>query len=296
MSTTGPVRLPTVRSAPPTWHHRGMDDRPIGVFDSGLGGLTIVRALFDLLPDEELIYFGDTDRFPYGSKSPEQLRAFSTEIADVLLDEDVKMIVVACNSASSAALEHLRETYSIPIVGVIEPGVRAAVDVTDGRLGVIGTEATIASGAYDRVVASTRTDAELFTQACPGFVELVESGDLDSAEAYGLVAMMLAPLRVEEVDTLILGCTHYPHLARTIGDVMGREVMLVSSAEETAFEVRSILEQTGLGRREEEEPPRHRFITSGDEETFETLGSRFLGPELGPVQEWTWPASAGASR
>lgn len=270
-----------------------MDERPIGVFDSGLGGLTIVRALFDLLPDEELIYFGDTARFPYGSKTPQQLRGFSSEIADVLVDHDVKMIVVACNSASSAALEHLRENYTVPVVGVIEPGVRAAVDVTDGRLGVIGTEATIESEAYDRAVASIRADVELVTQACPGFVELVETGDLDSAEAYGLVAMRLAPLRVEEVDTLILGCTHYPHLARTIGDVMGRDVMLVSSAEETAFEVRSILDQTGLGRPSADQPPSHRFITSGDEETFETLGSRFLGPELGPVQEWRWPAEQG---
>lgn len=265
-----------------------MDDRPIGVFDSGLGGLTIVRALLDLLPEEHLIYFGDTARFPYGGKDSAELRRFADEITEVLLGYDIKMLVVACNSASSHALEHLREGYEIPIVGVIEPGVRAALGVTSGHLGVIGTEATITSAAYDRVVAATRAEVTLTTQACPGFVELVENGELDSAEAYGLVAMSLAPLRVAEVDTLILGCTHYPHLARTIGDVMGRDVMLVSSAEETAFEVHEILDRTGMARRSGGSA-RRRFITSGDPDTFRHLGSRFLGPDVEEVEDWHWP-------
>ncbi len=271
-----------------------MDERPIGVFDSGLGGLTIVRGLVDLLPAEHLVYFGDTARFPYGERTPEELRRFSDDVAEVLIDHDVKMIVVACNSASSTALEHLRERYTVPIVGVIEPGVRAAVDVTAGRLGVIGTEATIASGAYEEAVANTRAEVDLFPQACPGFVELVERGELDSADAYGLVAMTLAPLRVAEVDTLILGCTHYPHLARTVGDVMGRDVVLVSSAEETAFEVMDILERTGMRRPEGGGPAHRRFVTSGDETTFETLGSRFLESEIGPVQGWRWEESPTA--
>lgn len=269
-----------------------MDDRPIGVFDSGLGGLTIVRGLVDLLPHEEVVYFGDTARFPYGSKDPEELRAYSTEIAELLLERDVKMIVVACNSASSHALGHLRERYEVPIVGVIEPGVRAALEVSRGHLGVIGTEATIASEAYDRAVEAARVDVDLTTVPCPGFVELVEGGDLDSAEAYGLIAMTLAPLRVAGADTLILGCTHYPHLARTIGDVMGREVMLVSSAEETAFEVRDILERTGMARRDrDEDEPARTYITSGDEATFATLGSRFLGQEM-DVEGWRWPPAS----
>jgi glutamate racemase len=266
-----------------------VDERPIGVFDSGLGGLTIMRALIDLIPDENLVYFGDTGRFPYGSKTPDQLRRYSQEIAEVLLEDDVKMIVVACNSASSTALEHLRELYTVPIVGVIEPGVRAATGISRRRLGVIGTEATIASGAYARAVEATRAEVELECVACPGFVELVEAGEIDSVEAYGLVAPTLAPLRVAGIDTLILGCTHYPLLARTIGDVMGREVVLISSAEETAFEVRDILERTGMERPSGSGPARRRFITSGDERTFNLLGQRFLGPEVGPVEEWRWP-------
>ncbi|MGH3441913.1 MAG: glutamate racemase [Nitriliruptorales bacterium] len=269
-----------------------MDDRAIGVFDSGLGGLTIVRALADLLPSERLVYFGDAARFPYGSKSPEQLKEYSEEIVEVLLAHDVKMIVVACNSAASAALTDLRERYHVPIIGVIGPGVRAALKISRGRLGVIGTDATISSGAYERAVEATRADAELFCQACPRFVELVEDGNLDSPEAYGLVARTLAPLRLAEVDTLVLGCTHYPHLARTIADVMGRDVTLVSSAEETAFEVRSILETTGLGRADDVATPLHLFLTTGDEQRFESLGARFLGPNLGPVERWRWAQPA----
>jgi glutamate racemase len=272
-----------------------VDDRAIGVFDSGLGGLTIVRALTDLLPDEDLVYFGDTGRFPYGSKTPEQLRRFSVQIVDRLLEHDMKMIVVACNSASSAALEHLRSRYTVPIVGVIEPGVRGALQVTRGHAGVIGTEATIASEAYERAVADARADVALTTLACPGFVELVEYGDVDSTQAYGLVAPTLAPLRVAGVDTLILGCTHYPHLARLIGDVMGRDVMLVSSAEETAFEVRTILERTGTGHPPASAPASRRFFTSGDERQFATLGRRFVGPDLGHVRAWRWHQEAAAA-
>jgi glutamate racemase len=277
------------------WHHHAVDERPIGVFDSGLGGLTIVRALIDLLPDENLVYFGDTARFPYGSKTPEELRRFATEITDLLVADDVKMVVVACNSASSTALEHLRARYTVPIVGVIEPGVRAAIDVCRDRLGVIGTEATIASQAYERAVAALRAEVALHCQPCPGFVELVERGELDSVEAYGLVAPTLAPLRVAGVDTLVLGCTHYPLLARTIGDVMGRDVVLISSAEETAFEVREILQRTGMARSTASSPPRRRFVTSGDERTFTMLGERFLGPELGPVEEWRWQEHSEAA-
>lgn len=269
-----------------------MDERPVGVFDSGLGGLTIVRALIDLLPDEHLVYFGDTARFPYGERTADELRRFSTQVADVLSEHDVKMLVIACNSASSVALEHLRDRYTTPVVGVIEPGVRAALEVTRGELGVIGTEATIASGAYEAAVTSMRADVSLTSVACPGFVELVERGMLDTTEAYGLVAVTLAPLRVRDVDTLVLGCTHYPHLARTIGDVMGREVVLVSSAEETAFEVHDILDRTGLARRSADGEAQRTFLTSGDPETFASLGQRFLGPELRGVRAWRWSRTA----
>ncbi len=263
-----------------------MDSRPIGVFDSGLGGLSIVRALVDLLPDEQLIYFGDTARFPYGDKSREELRRFAFEIMTSLLGQ-VKMVVVACNSATSAALPTLRETFNMPILGVIEPGVRAALQVTAGRLGVIGTQATISSGAYERVVAAIRPDVALTSLACPGLVELVEAGDVSSPLAYALVCETLAPLQAN-IDTPVLGCTHYPYLARPISEVMGREVTLVSSAEETAFEVRRILEQIGMARLPGQGPASRMFLTSGDETTFTLLGRLFLGPELGPVHSWSW--------
>lgn len=273
-----------------------MDDRPIGIFDSGLGGLTIVRALADLLPREHLVYFGDTGRFPYGPRDPEELRGFATEIVDLLVAHDVKMVVVACNSAAAAALEHLRERFSVPIVGVIDPGVRAALQVTAGHVGVIGTQTTIASGAYERALATTRADVRFTAVSCPGFVELVEAGDVESTAAYGLVAPTLAPLRVAGVDTLILGCTHYPLLARVISDVMGRDVVLVSSAEETAFDVAAILHRIGTGRHPGGGPPRRIFLTSGDDTRFATLGTRFLGPGLGPVSTWRWPEPVSSRR
>jgi glutamate racemase len=190
------------------------------------------------------------------------------------------------------ALEHLREQFTAPIVGVIEPGVRAAIEICRERLGVIGTAATIESGSYEDAVRTLRADIPLETQPCPGFVELVERVELDSGEAYALVATTLAPLRVAGVDTLVLGCTHYPLLGRTIGDVMGQQVVLISSAEETAFEVHDILERTGMARHADGAPPRRRFLTSGDVETFRSLGERFLGPELGPVAAWSWPEAA----
>lgn len=268
-----------------------MDSRPIGIFDSGLGGLSIVRALVDLLPNEQLVYFGDTARFPYGAKSPEDLRRFSLEITTCLLGH-VKMVVVACNSATSAALPTLRETFPIPILGVIRPGVRAALQVTAGHIGVIGTQATIRSGAYEREVAGIRPHMALTTLACPGFVELVEAGDVTSPRAYKLVEETLAPLHAAGIDTLILGCTHYPYLGRLISEVMGRDVVLVSSAEETAFEVRHILAETGTGRQRGHGPPSRTFLTSGDATTFSALGQRFLGPDLGPVRSWSWTAPA----
>jgi glutamate racemase len=257
---------------------------PIGVFDSGLGGLTVLRALIDLLPGESTVYFGDTGRFPYGPKPADDVLKHSLEIADLLVDEGVKMLVVACNSATSVALETLQARYAIPVVGVVEPGMRAAAAATrTGRVGVIGTVGTISSGAYQRAAASIG-GLELTCAACPGFVEFVEAGDVDSDQVHVLAERLLAPVRVAEVDTLVLGCTHYPLLARTLGDVLGREVVMVSSADETAF---SVLRALGSGR-----PPRrdavHRFVTSGDVEVFRRLGARFLGPEVDTVEAWRW--------
>ena len=253
----------------------------------------MVRALLDLVPRERLVYFGDTGRFPYGPKPPEDVLKYSLEIADVLVDRDVKMIVVACNSASAAALDALRARVDVPVTGVIEPGLRAAQRATaTGRIGVIGTVGTIASGAYQRVATALDPELELTCAACPGFVEFVEAGDVDSDQVHVLAERLLAPVKDGRVDTLVLGCTHYPLLARTISDVMGPDVVLVSSAEETAFEVREAL----AGRRAAPERtdgarfPRDRvqFVTSGDVETFRRLGAQFCGPEVRTVEAWSW--------
>jgi glutamate racemase len=266
-----------------------MADQPIGVFDSGLGGLTVLRALIDLLPDERVVYFGDTGRFPYGPKPREEVLHHALEITDVLLEHDVKVLVVACNSAAAAALDTLEAQLDIPVIGVIEPGLRAAMRVTrSGRIGVIGTVGTIASGAYQRVAADHAADVELTCAACPGFVEFVEAGDIESDQVHVLAERLLAPVRDATVDTLVLGCTHYPLLARTIGDVMGREVVLVSSADETAFAVRDLLTAQGMLAENPASDPRHVFFTSGPVDTFRTLGERFLGPEVVTVGAWSW--------
>jgi glutamate racemase len=267
---------------------RARRDRPIGVFDSGLGGLTVLRALIDVLPHEPMVYFADSGRFPYGPKPVEEVLKHALEIADVLQDRDVKMLVVACNTAAAVAVDTLQARLQIPVVGVIEPGLRAAMRVTrSGRVGVIGTVGTIGSGAYQRLAASTAPDVVLTCAACPGFVEFVEAGEVDSDQAHVLAERLLAPVRDAGVDSLLLACTHYPLLARTIGDVMGREVVLVSSADETAFAARSRLAELGL---EADAPERgwREFVTSGSVDTFRTLGARFLGPELDDVESWTW--------
>jgi glutamate racemase len=266
-----------------------MDDRAIGMFDSGFGGLTVARALIDLLPGEDLVYFGDTGRYPYGPRHLDEVREFARQITAMLVERhDVKMVVVACNTAAAAALELLRFEHDIPIVGVIDPGVRAALAATrNRRVGVIGTVGTMASGAYQRAVRSTRADVELTCSSCPGFVEFVERGETDSEQVHVLAERLLAPVKQADVDTLLLGCTHYPFLARTIGDVMGREVVLVSSAEETAFEVLDILEDTGLGRRTAGKGE-HRWVSSGDVDWFRSLGNRLFGPEIEDVEAWSW--------
>jgi len=259
--------------------------RPIGVFDSGLGGLTVLRALIDLLPEEPIVYFGDTGRFPYGPKPGDEVLKYALEIGDVLSDHDAKLLVVACNSAASVALDALRARHDVPVIGVVEPGLRAAIKASEsGRIGVIGTVGTIASGAYQHAAEVSGADVTLTCAACPGFVEFVEAGDVDSDQVHVLAERLLAPVRDAGVDTLVLGCTHYPMLARTITDVMGRDVTLVSSADETAFEVRELL----AGGRASPGTARHTFLTSGDVETFQRLGARFLGPEVASVQQWEW--------
>jgi len=261
------------------------------MFDSGFGGLTVARALIDLLPAEHLVYLGDTGRYPYGPRALDEVRGFAEQISDLLVHEhDVKLLIVACNTAAAAGLEHLQARVDIPVVGVIEPGVRSLARAShSGRAGVIGTVGTIGSGAYQEAVATIAPELELTCAACPGFVEFVERGDTRSDQVMVLAERLLAPVRDAKVDALLLGCTHYPFLARTIADVMGREVVLVDSADETAFEVRAQLLGSELARSPEGRPARHTWLSSGDVDTFRRLGRRLLGPELDTAEAVTWP-------
>jgi len=260
------------------------------MFDSGFGGLTVARALIDLLPDEDLVYVGDTGRYPYGPRPLDEVRRFAHEITGHLLeDHDVKLVVVACNTASAAALAELQASSPVPVVGVIEPGVRSLVAATrNGHVGVIGTVGTIGSGAYQQAVAAAHPGVKLTCAACPGFVEFVERGETGSDQVHVLAERLLAPLVDANVDTLLLGCTHYPFLARTISDVMGRDVVLVDSADETAFRVRALLGELDLARPTEGRSGRHLFASSGDVEVFRRLGRQLLGPELDHVVPVAW--------
>lgn len=260
------------------------------MFDSGFGGLTVARALIDLLPGEDLVYVGDTGRYPYGPRPLDEVRGFAQQIAGHLVaDHDVKLVVVACNTASAAALVDLIATMPVPVVGVIEPGVRSLVGATrNGRIGVIGTVGTIGSGAYQSAVGAMDADVTLTCAACPGFVEFVERGETESDQVHVLAERLLAPLREAQVDTLLLGCTHYPFLARTISDVMGRDVVLVDSADETAFRIAEMLSELDLGRPSGDGAGRHVFESSGDVELFRRLGRSMLGPELDDVRSVEW--------
>lgn len=259
------------------------DPRSVGVFDSGVGGLTVARAVIDLLPRESILYFGDTARSPYGPRPVEEIRSFAREIATYLLARDVKTLVVACNSIEVAAIEDLTARALTPVVGVIDPGVRAALRITrNRRVGVIGTEATIGSGAYARAMDRESRDVQLFAEACPDFVPYVEGGDTTSEELLSVARRYLSPLVEAEIDTLILGCTHYPLLSGLIQVVMGPDVVLVSSAEETAKDVYATLLRGGL-LSPGPAASGHEFLCSGDAESFLSLGERFLGPEITDV-------------
>ncbi|MBN1917191.1 MAG: glutamate racemase [Verrucomicrobia bacterium] len=259
------------------------DRRPIGVFDSGLGGLTVLRAVRERMPDESLIYFGDTARVPYGSKSAETVTRFSREIVEFLLGHEVKAVVAACNSASALAVPLLKAEYTVPIMGVIGPGARLAVERTrSGRIGVIGTRATIASGAYERAMAVLDPAATVVTQPCPLFVSLVEEGWTDRPAARLIAEEYLAPLR-GRVDTLVLGCTHYPLLKPLIAELMGPDVVLIDSAESCAAELGVLLNAHGL-RAPERTAATERFYVSDAPELFSRLSTRFLGRDVGDVR------------
>jgi glutamate racemase len=263
-------------------------DQPIGMFDSGFGGLTVARAVIDLLPAEDIVYIGDTGRYPYGPRPQAEVRGFALQLAwSLVKDHDAKAIVVACNTASAAALDDLRDELPVPVIDVVAPGAEALVRASSsGRIAVIGTVGTIGSGAYAKAIASTGADVQLTSAACPGFVEFVERGQTSGDEVTILAERLLAPVREADVDALLLGCTHYPYLARVIGDVMGPGVTLVSSADETAFAARTELDRRHLLRPPTDRLGTHRFLSSGDPGWFAALGGRLLGPELRDADRW----------
>lgn len=265
-----------------------MNDAPIGIFDSGVGGLTVARAVIDQLPNESIIYVGDTANTPYGPKSIQEVRELALDVMDRLVDEGVKLLVIACNSASAAVLRDARERYTvgrgIPVVEVIQPAVRRAVASTrNKKIGVIGTNATITSKAYDDAFAAA-VDLEITSAACPKFVEFVENGVTSGEELLKVAQEYLGPIRAAGVDTLVLGCTHYPLLTGAISYVMGEEVTLVSSAEETAKDVYRTLVEHNLERTASTKPTLT-FKATGDADAFEKLARRFLGPEVTKVEE-----------
>ena len=262
-----------------------MKNKPIGIFDSGIGGLTVLKEISRILPNENIVYFGDTARVPYGTKSKETVIKFSVQDADFLMDLDVKMIVVACNTASSLSLDVLKRRYDIPVVGVIEPGARKAASATDKmKVGVIGTKATVASGIYEKEVKSFNPGVSVVSASCPLFVPLVEEGWLTGAITKRIAKVYLEPIKKSGIDVLILGCTHYPLLKSVIRDIIGRKVLLVDSAKETAKEVKKIIEESGM-RKNTKEKPSYRFYVSDEPSLFRKIGGKFLGRSIETVEK-----------
>ncbi|MEO5510934.1 MAG: glutamate racemase [Longimicrobiales bacterium] len=276
-------------------------DRPIGVFDSGIGGLTVVRELRHRLPDESIVYFGDTARVPYGAKSPETVERYSQEAGAFLLSRDVKLVVIACNTATAHAFDVLSSTLPVPVIGVIEPGARAAVEASrTGRIGVIGTVGTIRSGAYDLAVRRRLHSARVYAQPCPLFVPLVEEGLCDGDAARIIARDYLDPLREMDVDVLILGCTHYPLLRPLLQDIMGSAVELVDSAHQTARDVAARLDELGT-RTTGAVPPTCTFVASDSPLRFRDVGRSFVGElietvEHVDVEAWMSSTKAVAGR
>jgi glutamate racemase len=262
-------------------------EQAIGVFDSGVGGLTVMKSLMNRLPNEHLVYLGDTARVPYGTKSAEVVTRYSLLNARFLLRHDLKALVIACNTASAASLPTLQQKLPIPVIGVIEPGARAAATATrSGRIGIIGTQGTIRSEAYQRALRSLRPDANLFAKPCPLFVPLAEEGwtDADDEVVLGAARRYLSELKQAEVDVLVLGCTHYPLLREAIAKVMGPSVTLVDSAEATAQSVEKLLREQNLLRTGSDEGRRRYFVTDLPER-FAEVGERFLGRSIGSAEQ-----------
>ena len=264
-----------------------MNNEPIGIFDSGIGGLTVMAEVMRFLPSENIVYFGDTAHVPYGSKSKEAVTRFSVEIANFLLSKNVKMIVVACNTASAFALGTLRRKFALPVIGVIEPGARAAVESTKSkRIGVVGTEGTVQSRSYPAAIAAKNASVKVFSRACPLFVPLVEEGWLTHDVTHRVAREYIAPLAARNIDTLVLGCTHYPLLKTVLRAAAGPAITLIDSAAATAGEVSRTLHKNGraapAGRR-----GKYQFYVSDAPEKFQAAGRRFLGRAIAGVKKIT---------
>jgi glutamate racemase len=259
--------------------------QPIGVIDSGVGGLTVAKEVMRQLPNEKIIYLGDTARCPYGPRTRQEVKKFTWELTTFLLEKNIKMLVIACNTATAAALDEIRKELSIPVIGVINPGARAAIKRTKNyRVGIIGTEGTVKSGAYEKALKSLHSRLFITSQACPKFVPLVESGENDGPIAERIVVESLKPLLNENLDTLIMGCTHYPLLEPLIKDVMGGKVHVISSSDETAREISAILQYNGQLDSSEEEP-QHEFYTTGSRSLFSKIASKWLGTPVNNVNK-----------
>jgi glutamate racemase len=267
-------------------------NNPIGIFDSGLGGLTVVKQIIKYLPKENIVYFGDTARVPYGTKSPKTIERFSVENALFLLRFNVKCIVVACNTSSSIALQLLKRSFKVPVIGVIEPGAREALSATrNGRIGVIGTKATIASGAYEKQIRrlahceylEKKSSLKIISKECPLFVSLAEEGWLSGPVTRQIASIYLSIFKKNKVDSLVLGCTHYPLLKAVIGSVLGKAVRLVDSARQCAIEIEKVLYSEGL-LNDNKRKGGLKFFVSDEPERFSVLGRRFLGSRISCIR------------
>lgn len=262
-----------------------MDNRPIGVFDSGFGGLTVLKEIMSMMPGESIVYFGDNGRAPYGTKSKETVQKYTFQDIRFLLNQDIKMIVIACNTASACSIKQVKNTFEIPIIEVIEPGASTAVrESSRKRIGVIGTNATINSGVYENAIHNIDNAVEVFAQACPLFVPLAEAGWWENDIAERIAREYLIPLKEYDIDTLVMGCTHYPLLYNTINKVLGPDVKLVSSAQEVAKVVKNVITSNDIGR-DPEISPVYRYYTSDSVELFESLGSSILGKDIIAVEK-----------
>jgi len=262
-----------------------MDNRPIGVFDSGLGGLTVLKEIMKLMPSESVVYFGDSGRAPYGTKSRETVVKYTFQNIRFLLSQDIKMIVIACNTASACSFEQVKNSFEIPVVEVVQPGAVTVVRETrNKKVGVIGTPATINSSVYERAIKNLDGSIEIISKACPLFVPLVEEGWWDNDIALRVAEEYLCPMKKEGIDTLVMGCTHYPLLQKTISRVMGEEVKLVSSALEAARAVKNLIREKGI-ERDKKLKPVYRYYTSDSVEKFESLGSIILDREIDSIEK-----------